>query len=139
MGDDWWALQDLNLWPLPRQGSALPLSEAPTVRRHNTEAALHWQGGRMTHILRHACAEMRRRQVLFLAFVASPRTRVGEYASFYHLASAGPPLYYVGARWALSSGGERFLDAEEATGSNPVAPTNHRPFTVARSYASLFA
>lgn len=25
--------------------------------------------------------------------------------------------------WALSSGGERFLDAEEATGSNPVAPT----------------
>jgi pimeloyl-ACP methyl ester carboxylesterase len=22
----WWALEDLNLWPLPRQGSALPLS-----------------------------------------------------------------------------------------------------------------
>ena len=27
---------------------------------------------------------------------------------------------------ALSSGGERFLDAEEATGSNPVAPTSIR-------------
>jgi hypothetical protein len=23
---EWWALEDLNLWPLPRQGSALPLS-----------------------------------------------------------------------------------------------------------------
>jgi hypothetical protein len=31
--------------------------------------------------------------------------------------------YHCRALRALSSGGERFLDAEEATGSNPVAPT----------------
>ena len=33
-GMGWWARQGLNLWPLPCQGSALPLSYAPIRRRH---------------------------------------------------------------------------------------------------------
>jgi hypothetical protein len=28
---------------------------------------------------------------------------------------------------AISSGGERFLDAEEVSGSNPLSPTNKSP------------
>ena len=27
---EWWVRQDLNLWPLPCRGSALPLSYSPT-------------------------------------------------------------------------------------------------------------
>src|SRR5680860_1887980 len=49
----------------------------------------------------------------------------------YYLASTGPPLYHVGSRWALSSGEERFLDAEESTGSFPVPPTLRRHDTEA--------
>ena len=43
-----------------------------------------------------------------------------------HRFDSGPRLetrYDVGLR-ALSSGGERFLDAEEVRGSNPLAPTS---------------
>ena len=39
------------------------------------------------------------------------------------LASSGRRLYHDRPTGALSSGGERFLDAEEAVGSNPTAPT----------------
>ena len=46
-----------------------------------------------------------------------------------HRFDSGPRLetrYDVGPR-ALSSGGERFLDAEEVRGSNPLAPTKQSP------------
>jgi hypothetical protein len=47
-----------------------------------------------------------------------------------------PPLGVADNVRAISSGGERFLDAEEVSGSNPLSPTLKNPANIKKTIAA---